>query len=325
VVRRLAEDEAVRGVGMGFDELAPYVPSTRDIVLEGREAEGVTWDAAWTRVDVGFFRGLGRPILAGRDFTSADLEQMQGDGPDPVIVNISFVEQVLEGRNAVGQRFRLERGSAWFEIIGVVGPFGMNPENPTKDAGFYVPLALGASNPARYVVEVAGDPAAFAPRLREIVAAVDPEATVDEAVPLEEAWELEGSIGRWMLIMMFVLAGVAFLLAVSGLYALMSFTVSRRTREVAIRSALGARPWSIVSTIARRAALQLGIGLTLGGVWAWVLLNRLVVDEPLSTPINVPVTILVTLAVTAIVGVVGCASPTIRGVRIQPSEALRDG
>jgi predicted permease len=325
VLRRLAEDEAVRGVGLGVD-LATYDPGDSNIYLEGRAAEGVTWDAAAIRVDIGFFHGLGRPILAGRDFGAADLEQMQGDGPTPVIVNTSFVEQVLGGRNAVGQRFRqgtAEGAATWFQIIGVVSPFATNPINPNDDAGWYEPFVPGSSNPARYLVEVAGDPAAFAPRLREIVAAVDPEATVDEAISLGAAWEVERSIWRWMSIMLLVLAGVAFLLAVSGLYALMSFTVSQRTREVAIRSALGARPWSIVSTIARRAALQLGIGLALGGVWAWVLLSQ-EADEPLVQSINIPATIVATLVVTAIAGVVGCASPTIRGLRIQPSEALRE-
>ncbi|MGH7574216.1 MAG: FtsX-like permease family protein [Longimicrobiales bacterium] len=173
------------------------------------------------------------------------------------------------------------------------------------------------------MIEVAGDPAAFAPRLREIVAAVDPEATVGEAISLEKAFEINGRLFQWMFMMEVALAGVAFILAVSGLYALMSFTVSERTREVAIRSALGAPPSSVVATIARRAAVQLGIGLALGGVWAWVLLRQFV-NDPMFLPINMRMTIIATLVVTAIVSVVGCASPTIRGLRIQPSEALRE-
>jgi hypothetical protein len=314
---------------MGVDWLATYAPATRDILLEGQEDAGVTWDASTALVDVDFFRGLGQPILAGRDFTAADLE-VGGASPAPVIVNTSFVELVLGGRNAIGQRFLLESpeqasegNSGWYEIVGVVGPFGMNPINPTEDAGFYEPAAPASSNPGRYLIEVAGDPSSFAPRLREIVAAVDPEATVDEAVSLKEAWATDGSVFRWLFLVEVVLAGVAFVLAVSGLYALMSFTVSQRTREVAIRSALGARSSNIVSTIARRAAIQLGIGLALGGVWAWVLLGQ-IVDDPLIMKVNKPVTIVVTLVVTALVGMVGCAAPTLRGLRIQPSEAMRE-
>ena len=329
VLRRLMEDRTVRGVGMGVDWIASYLPTTRDIIIDG--IDGVTWDAATAHIDVSFFRGLGRPIIAGRDFTAADVAVQGSTGPAPVIVNTSFVEDVLGGRNAVGQQFRLEmpeQGTAegrsvWFEIVGVVEALGMNPINPAEDAGFYEPVPAGTSNPARYLIEVRGDPAAYAARLREIVAAVDPNATVDEAIALDAAWKSDGGVFRWMFMMEIILAGIAFILAVSGLYALMSFTVSQRKREVAIRSALGARPRSIIVTIARRAALQLGIGLALGGVWAWILLNQ-IVDDPLIRPINMPVTISATLVLTAIVGAIGCASPTIRGLRIQPSDALRE-
>jgi hypothetical protein len=336
VLRRLTEDREVRAVGLGGNSVAHYVPSAYDIVIEGSDPDRPTPVAAWAAVDVSFFRGLRRPILEGRDFTTADVpdgpEAGPEAGPTPVIVNTSFVERLLGGRNAVGQRFRLagdvqaESGPAWFQIVGVVGPFGMNPINPAEDAGFYEPVGPGSSSSARFLIEVAGDPAAFAPRFREIVAAVDPEATVDQAVSLEQAWAFDASVSKLFFGLQIVLAGVAFALAVSGLYALMSFTVSQRTREVAIRSALGARPWSIISTITRWAALHLGVGLALGGVWGWVLLRIAAgdMDEVQAVNVNVPLTIAVTLGIAGIVGVLGCASPTLRGLRIQPSQALRE-
>lgn len=332
VLRRLAEDMEVRAVGLGGNNVTQYVPSAYDIVIEGSDPEAPTPDAARAAVDVRFFRGLRRPILEGRDFTPADVQDGPEAGPKPVIVNTSFVERLLGGRNGVGQRFRLahavqaESGPSWFQIVGVVGPFGMNPINPAEDAGFYEPVRPGSSSSARFLIEVDGDPAAFAPRFREIVAAVDPEATVDEAVPLEQAWAFDAGNVKLLFGLQIVLAGVAFVLAVSGLYALMSFTVSQRTREVAIRSALGARPWSIVSTITRWAALHLAIGLALGGFWGSVLLRIAAgdVDEVQAVNVNVPLTIAVTLGVAGIVGVLGCASPTLRGLRIQPSQALRE-
>ena len=134
---------------------------------------------------------------------------------------------------------------------------------------------------------------------------------------------VEGIVFRGLFLMEVLLAGVAFLLSATGLYALMSFTVSQRTREIGIRTALGARPWSIISTIARRAAIQLGLGLALGAVWAWLLLEEVSADS-MALPINIPVTIAYTMAGAALVGVVACASPTMRGLRIQPSEALRE-
>lgn len=333
VLRRLADVGEVRGVGLGENSVGRYVPFAYGILMEGGDPEAPTQDAARAAVDVGFFQGLRRPILEGRDFTAADVQDGPRTGATPVIVNTSFVERLLGGRNAVGQRFRLARavqaegGPAWFEIVGVVGPFGMNPIHPAGDAGFYEPVRSGATSSVRFLIEVAGDPAAFAPRFREIVAAVDPEATVDEAVPLDQAWASDAGIYTVIYGIQIVLAGIAFVLAVSGLYALMSFTVTQRTREVAIRSALGAGPWSIISTITRWAGLHLAIGLALGGVWAWVLLRVIApgeVRELQAAHVNVPLTIAATLAIAGIVGILGCASPTLRGLHIQPGEALRE-
>jgi ABC-type antimicrobial peptide transport system permease subunit len=197
----------------------------------------------------------------------------------------------------------------------------MNPLNPKRDAGYYGVKPLGELRP-NYLVEVAGDPAAFAPRFRSIVAAVDPEITVEGAMAVSEVMASEGNFFRMMYSIQLALAAVAFLLSVSGLYALMSFTVSQRTREIGIRTALGARPWSIVSTIGRRAALQLGVGVILGGAWAWMLLRQ--ITSATIGEVDVPLTVAVTMAATALVGAAACASPTLRGLRIQPSEALRE-
>ena len=352
VLARLAADPAVRGVGMGL-QLPGTMQGGDPILLEsGADGEGVWHRALAAPVDVGFLRGLGRPILAGRDFTAADLEEEADGHRSAVIVNTSFVEQVLGGRNAIGQRFRhppgiqseigLVRGEVdpeeeaargldgtdpgryrWYEIIGVVGSFGMNPVNPTLDAGVYYPIAPGETNPVAYLVEVDGDPASFATRFREVVASVDPLVTVDRPMVLSELMEAEAGVFRWISLMLVALAGVAFLLSASGLYALMSFTVAQRTREIGIRTALGAHPWAIVSAIARRAAIQLAVGLALGGVWGWVLLDSLRDDSNVQ-PINAPLILSLTLFGAAIIGTLACAVPTRRGLRIEPTEALRE-
>jgi predicted permease len=331
VLRSLLADGSVRGAGI-VAEVPGAMPGGEWIVLE---AEG---DGAEPRrvgenvVDVGFFSGLNRSILAGRDFAEADLEaETDASGRRPaVIVNSSFVEQVLEGRNPIGQRFRpyisprYDTGDRpWFVIVGVVGPFGMNPLNPSRDAGFYRVAPAAELSPIRFLVEVAGEPAAFAPRFREIVASVDPEATLEVAMPVSAVMATESNFYRLVFATPLALAGIAFLLSVSGLYALMSFTVSQRTREIGIRTALGARPWSIVSTIGRRAALQLGAGVALGGVWAWYLLDQIISDVEVVA-VHIPLTVAVTIVAAVLVGMAACTAPTLRGLRIQPSEALRE-
>jgi len=329
VLEELREEPGVVGVGLG-SSLPGGTGGGWPVIVEGEpEEEPVRTARQW--VHVGFFEGLGRPILAGRDFDGSDVEVESGRYPDRVIVSTSFVDQVLGGRQPIGRRFRYRTptdttgaDATWYQIVGVVGPFGVNVVNPRRDAAVYHPLSAADVRPARYLVEVSGDSRAFAPRFRELVAGVDPEATVTDAVPLGTIIESELTFFRLVAALTVALAGIAFLLSVSGLYALMSFTVSQRTREIGIRAALGASALDIMSTIAGRAAAQLAIGLALGAVWAWVLLADVLGVDTLAVPVDIPLTIAGTLVCAALVGVVACLSPTLRGLRIEPTEALRE-
>ena len=208
----------------------------------------------------------------------------------------------------------------WYEIVGVVGSFGTNPQNSARDAAIYHPLAPGEVNPIQYAVEVARDPEAFLPRFRKIAASVDREATVNAGL-LSASIRTEGLMLRSMFLLVVGLASVTFLLSAAGLYALMSFTVSQRTREIGIRTALGAGTAEIVSAVARQAALQVGVGLALGAGWGWVLLS----GQEMSIEVgNVPLTLALTAAVAACVCLLACAQPTLRALRLEPTEALRE-
>ena len=104
----------------------------------------------------------------------------------------------------------------------------------------------------------------------------------------------------------------------------MSFTVAQRTREIGIRTALGAHPRSIVYAIARRAGIQLGLGVVLGGALAAYILPGLSQD-PVLKPQNMPLVVTGVVAGTVLVGMLACLVPTLRGLRIHPTEALREG
>ncbi len=158
------------------------------------------------------------------------------------------------------------------------------------------------------------------PRLRQIAASVDPVATLSTGL-LAATIRTQSLMFRSTFLLLLALAGATFLLAATGLYALMSFTISQRTREIGIRSALGASTADIVSTVARRAALQVGAGLALGVAWGWVLLDNSRNDVEVG---NIPLTLALTAIVAGSVCVAACAHPTLRGLRIQPTEALRE-
>jgi hypothetical protein len=328
--RRLETEPGVRAVAVAdAGDLPGSRNAPRRVEVEGLES---TRDSrgdvvAWSRVDVEFFRDLGQSPLQGRDFTRADLPEERGAHRAPVIVNTTFVDQVLGGRNPIGRRLRYLPDAAgpdaWYEIVGVVGPLGLNPVNPDLDAGVYHPAAPGEVNALGLVIDI-DEPTAFIPRLRQIAAEVDPAAMVRNPMLLSDLAEREWLGLRYLALAPVLFSLIAMFLSAAGLYAVMAFSVSQRTREIGIRAALGASRAGIVATIGRRAALQLGLGSLLGCALAVPALLSLSGD-PLIKPQS-PVLVILGVALGLVtLGMLACAAPALRAARILPSEALRDG
>ena len=290
-------------------------------------------------VDLDFFAALGVAVISGRDFNTADLGGVDAgsgglDGTDRVaIVNPEFVRRVLEGRNPLGRRIAFnpwdqEPGEPnpgpWYEIVGVVEQFAaeIDPESPDH-AAIYVPLGPDRAYPARIAIRTSGDPMGLAPTLRDLALDVDPGLIVSDVRPMSEsAWATELAWSAFSLL----LVGsslVGLLLSTAGIYAIMSFTVSRRTREIGVRVALGADRRRIAFTIFGRGLRQVVAGTLLGGTlfalgtWVLVLGVRSVV-----TPAQVA---LLVLYLVAMVGVcsLACVVPTRRALAVEPTEALR--
>ena len=194
----------------------------------------------------------------------------------------------------------------------------------TGDQGLYHPVAPGEINPLRLAIHVGDDPTSFTPRLRALASEVDPTATISSPVALDEVFSFNTVTRDWVKIGAGTLIAVLVGLSVSGIYALMSFTVAQRTRELGIRSALGAQRNRIVFTIAGRALAQLGVGVLLGMPIAGRLLFELSGAGRTSTHSPILVTLLVGVSVMVLIGMAACTAPTLRALRIMPTEALRE-
>jgi predicted lysophospholipase L1 biosynthesis ABC-type transport system permease subunit len=242
-------------------------------------------------------------------------------------VNDAFVERVLGGGNAVGRRIRnvTPPGGTeqWFEIVGVVETWGTNLNNPERGEAMYQPLGSADMHPMRYIVEVAGDPAAFLSTLRTIATDVDPEATIQNAQPLAQLVERNRMEQRVAGRVIIGLSAIGVILAATGLYALLAVTVSQRSREIGIRTALGARAGSIVRTIARRALVQLLAGVALGCIFGSWIVGQITDNAEFAID-NVPGLIAAVAASVVVFSALACLAPTLRGLRIQPTEALTE-
>lgn len=327
---RLNAEPGVLGVAMGSALPGMGHPARRIRVDGEDEADGFEGHLVrMARVDIGYFEGLGAEMHAGRTFNSADLAGSLDDGRTSVVVNSSFVENILGGRNPLGQRFRYsvpedQPPGPWYEIIGVVGHLGMNDGDPGRDEGIYHPVAPGELHPIWTAVRVGPDPTDFTPRLREVTALANPQAMIQYPAALDDAPNGDKQAVTYGSLVLLFLSAVALILSGAGLYALMSFTVTQRTREIGLRTALGARPRDIFTAIARRALFQLVAGTVLGVVLGlWIVTD--VVGNRSDYTVD-PALILAGCAVLMFtIGMFACLGPTLRGLGIKPVEALKEG
>ena len=338
----LEQDPAVRAVTYGTQLPRMYHPWRRITLDAPAGADGgaeVQHRVAGTYVAPDFFDTMGASLLAGRGFAESDL----ASGDAVVVVNEPFVQNVLGGGNAIGRRIRYEasdepwRASAsgdapWYRIIGVVPQLGVGEgTEPGSGAGLYHPLTPQASTATdslgdvstHMAVHVRGDPSAFAPRLQAIAAATEPDLRLYAIQPMEDIPLGALQAIRFWAELLVMASLVALTLSLAGIYAVTSFTVVRRRREVGIRMALGARPWRVIQAMLahplRRIAFGLLAGMVLGGVM------MLGVEGGLR---NLSAAGVAGFAgyglVMAAVCLLACLVPVRRALRVQPTEALRD-
>ena len=313
--RRLLADPAVAGVTF-TDRLPRTTHPARRIELEdGTQAPK---DVSRAAVALNYFEVLGASIEAGRGLHSGDLTSASRS----VVVNDSFVRLVLGGRHAVGQRFRYaqrqgEPASPWFEIVGVVKDLGTIHDDVNNQAGVYHPTSPRGQE-LKLAVHLKTDADSFAPRLRAAAAAADPALRVYDVMRLDRV-----GAGMWneMDFLWRLMAGVsilALILSLAGIYSIMAFTVSRRTREIGIRIALGADARRIVGGILAHALRQVGGGVVAGGVLVG-LLTWIIAGLSLIEVAAVGGYVLLMLGVCLL----ACIVPTRRALHVQPTEALR--
>ena len=276
---------------------------------------------AMAAVGAGYHDAFGARIVAGRALHATDAGAPNG----PVVVNEAFMRVV--GRNPVGLRVRtLQRGSErelgpWHEIVGVVTDLEMLfPADWGAAAYIYRAASAAELDPVVVAVRVEGDAAPLGPRVAALARQVDAGLYLRDIVTLGDIVAHE----HQRMVVVSVVFGsvllVALVFSAASLYALMAVAVQRRTREIGIHIALGANPRRVLRTVFARAGRQLGGGIIAGNslilLFAWRA-DSLTADLLASS--------VITSVIMAAVGVLACAAPARRALRVQPTEALRQG
>ena len=312
-VRSAALMDAPPGIGGGRDQVViDGVP-----VADERQRPLTVWNAVSPR----FFETFAVGLHEGRTFTPADGSQ----APKVAIVNRAFVRRFFPDGRALGRRLRpLYAGASpeWLEVVGVAPDLNMaTPQRPQRE-GVYVPLAQSPASQVFVALAASGPPESLAAPLREAVARLDPDLPARQVKPYaatlyEFTWGVS-VIGR-----LFTAFGAAALfLAAVGVYGVMAFAVSRRTREIGIRMALGASRRRVLLMVLGQGARQLGLGAAIGlglAVGLGRLLGAVLVDV---SPTD-PSTFGAVLATLGLAGLAACLWPARRAAALDPVGALR--
>ena len=301
--------------GLGPDRRIEFAPSTK-------VRERGTTEVATFRIDVDLLRVYDARLLAGRAFDAKDL------GSRAVVVNRTFVQELLEpSAGALGTRFRhaaTRDGSApsdWYEIVGVVDDFPGLPRAPGSggEPSAYHPIASGAAHPAVLSIQYGTTPPAdLTQRVREIGAEIDPSMQMQRVVPLSDFYDEARAAFQTIALAVALVTAAVLLLSAAGVHAMMSFTIAQRTREIGIRSALGAQPRHLLLGIFKGTMRQLALGIVAGSLLSVGIF--VAVGSSFSSATGLLVTVAAVMAVVAFLAAVG---PARRILRIQTVEALR--
>ena len=277
--------------------------------------------APTSTVSAGFFPTFGIRALQGRVLTAAD----RLDALPTVVVNQAFAAKYFAGADPIGRRIRMgtSRSTApWMTIVGVVpNTFSGNPER-MRPPFLYLPLAQHHTNFVSLAARTNGAPMSITPQVREVVSALNRDIPIYWVYSMTEALARPLWFVRVFGTMFMIFGAIALFLASVGLYAVMSFSVVRRTREVGIRMALGAKGSDVIGMVVRQGAWQLGIGMVAGLTLALGVAQLMKVVLFDVQPRD-PVIFGAVVSVLSIAGLLASLIPAHRATRVDPLLALR--
>jgi predicted permease len=318
----ISAEPGVASVALSEIPLMTDSRSSSTVAVEGYESkEGEDMNPGFNGVGPAFFSTLGIPLLSGRDFTEAD----QLEAPKVAVVNEEFARYFFGGKDPVGRRFGLgRRGSKNdIEIVGLVRDGKSSSLREEKSRFVFMPYMQNSDlGGVTLYVRSSVDPAALGPRLRAIV------QRVDASLPVTGMKTMRAQIGESLFVERVVAAlSAAFgllatLLAAVGLYGIMSYAVTLRTREIGVRMALGADRRSVLAMVMKEVAVLAFIGVAVGLPGGYGL-GRLIESQLFGLTARDPLTFVVATAALLQAALLAGYLPALRATRVDPMAALR--
>jgi putative ABC transport system permease protein len=335
----LPEVEAVAAVtGLPFT----WNMSTMDFYLDGRPVPepGKFPNASRHTVTADYFRALGIPLLRGRtfdghekqpvippglDFAPQNFEAIYKDVLFDGVISQKMADQFWPGEDPLGKRFRLgwpDLHAPWVQVVGIAGNTTQTGQERGESAEFYLSLRQFPTPEGYVVVRTRMDPAAALASIRTAIQSVVKDEPITDVQLMSERMAGFVSDRRFNMNLFGAFAGVALLLSVIGIYGVLSFFVSQRTREVGIRMALGAQRRDVLLDVLARGLRLAVSGVVLGLAGAWAV-SRLLQSQLFGITGTDPLTYIGGALLLLLVALAACVIPARRAASINPTEALR--
>lgn len=269
-------------------------------------------------VSPGYFATLGIPLLAGRDFGAAD----RPGAPAITVVNAVLAKRLWATRDPLGRRLYVAENDSLLEVVGVVAASKHHSVTEAPRSGLYLPLAQWPRSELTLHLRTAGDPRELIEPARRRLEAVAPALAPYGAQPMRRTVEASLWAQRLGAALLGLFAAVALVLAVTGVHAVLSYSVRQRFREMGIRLALGAPPAAVLRLVLRRAMVPVGAGILVGLLVA-VAAGRFVASLLFGIQPSDPLTLAEITALVAVVALAAGYGAARRATRVDPREALR--
>ena len=322
LIRRVESLPGVEWVSLSTVQPLSGVAVNDPFSIEGRPLDFNNAPVAgWQHVTPNFFRTMGIPIVAGRDFTERDTADTSG----AAIINEAMARRYFPNEDPIGKRLTLglpRPDNPWLTIVGVVKDIPHRDLESKAAPDWYLSY-LGQPRRHGYLMaRASGDPAGLAAAIRSQVSAIDKDQPVTAIRTLNEVIASTTAPRRFNTLLLAIFAAVALALAAVGIYSVISYSVTQRTQEVGVRMALGARPGDVI-----RLILKQGLAMTLIGVAAGILgaiaAARVMSGLLYGVTATDPATFVAISLLLAIVAMLACYLPARRAARVEPIAALR--
>jgi putative ABC transport system permease protein len=306
----------VESVGLISELPLSGQPNDIPYTVEGRPPEQ-GFDDDFRRVNKHYFQALRIPLLRGRNFTDQEVRQ----GAQVVVISELLAKQVFpNNEEPLGKRLVMGTGSQAFEIVGIVGDIRHSALENEPAPAMYFPTYEGSW--MNVVIRAQGDPANLAAAVRQEVRAIDPDQPIAAVKTMDEWLKASTSNQRYRTSLLALFALIALILAATGIYGVMSYSVTQRTHEIGVRMALGARRFDVLKLVVRQGMSLVAIGVALGLIGA-VALTRVMTSLLFEVTPKDPLTFVAVAMFLPLVAFIACYIPARRGTKVDPLVALR--